>query len=143
MRGDAAQHVVGDALEDRQVAQVGELDHRELPPAVEALLLGDRALGRRHGLEPRVGDRIAALDREAVRPVGEALLGALDGRELGAQVHGLAGVELGLVQLRGLVARGLALVVSPAGTMRRSSPSMRARSRARISRARSASIAAA
>src|SRR5262249_35173901 len=68
-------------------------------------------LGRRECLEPPVGDRLAAVDRQTVRPVREPLLGASDGRELTLQILDPARVELVLVEvLRVLVARLEALV---------------------------------
>jgi hypothetical protein len=49
-------------------------------------LLLDGPLRKGFGLEPLVRDPQAALDRSAVGALGEALLGALDGGELLAQV---------------------------------------------------------
>ena len=57
------------------------------------------ALGRREDLEAFVGDRLPALDREAVCSGGETLLGSLDGGELFAQVISQTLVELVLVEI--------------------------------------------
>src|SRR5881392_2433374 len=54
--------------------------------ALEAALFLDGALGERVRLEPVVGNRVAALDREAVFAVGEPLLRALERGELVAQL---------------------------------------------------------
>src|SRR6266536_2581475 len=66
-------------------------------------------LGRRHGLETLVRDRLPALDRKAVGPGGDALLGPLHGRELLPQILRPARVELVLVEIRRQV-RGVVLV---------------------------------
>src|SRR5215210_4961412 len=55
---------------------------RPSPAAVEARLLLDRALGRRHDLEALVGDGLAGLHREAVGALLQPSLGSLDRREL-------------------------------------------------------------
>jgi hypothetical protein len=64
-------------------------------------LLLDRPLGGRLGLEPCIRNRLAALDREAVRPVLEAGLGPVDRGQLVIQVGNPAGVELILVEVFG------------------------------------------
>src|SRR5581483_612763 len=56
-------------------------------------------VGRGDGLQALVRDRLAADHRDAVRPLGEARLRTLDGRELLPEVVGPALVELVLVQL--------------------------------------------
>jgi len=49
-----------------------------LLPMLKALLLGDGALCRRDHLEPIVGDRLTAFDREPVVSASQAVLGALE-----------------------------------------------------------------
>src|SRR5829696_5887314 len=72
---------------------------REVMSPVEAGLLVDGALGPRDGREALVGDRLPALDRDAVRPLFEPLLGAADRREVVAQPVRQAGVALVLEEL--------------------------------------------
>lgn len=91
--------------------------------ALECALLVDRALGRRCELEPLVRDRLAALDREAVRALREPRLGALDRSQLLAQVVAGPLVELRLVRLgrevRGVLPVGeLAVSLDPGGRER-------------------------
>ena len=76
---------------------------RDLGSAIEALLLGDRALGGRDRLQPLVRDRIAALYREPVATLCQPLLGPLDRRQLRVQVVAPALVELVLVRVGGVV----------------------------------------
>src|SRR5512135_1078320 len=81
----------------------------------DALFL-DRQLGGRMDLEPFIRDRLAALDREAVRARRQPLLGTLDGRELRLEVRAQALVELVLVEVGGeipgvLVVRLLGVVL--------------------------------
>src|SRR3954468_4397193 len=71
---------------------------RTWPSRSACRFLLDRALRGRDDLEPRVGDRLAALDREPVRARGESLLGTLERRQLLLEVLGAAGVELVLVE---------------------------------------------
>src|SRR5262249_54518422 len=71
--------------------------------AVVACLLLRGTLGGRNDLEALVRDRLAALDREPVCPFEEALLGPLDGLELGAEAVDQRLVELGIVGARRLV----------------------------------------
>src|SRR4051794_4230668 len=80
-----------------------------MSPAEAGLLLHG-ALGPRDRFEALVGNRRAALDREAVLPFLEALLRALDGGELVAQPPGEAGVALVLEQLGALVGHVLVQV---------------------------------
>src|SRR5581483_7125855 len=58
-----------------------------------------RQLGGRDGLEALVGDRLPALDREAVGARGKTPLRSLDGRELFAEVVAQSLVELVLVEV--------------------------------------------
>src|SRR6476619_7842091 len=70
-----------------------------LPAVLEALLLGDGALGRRNHLEPLIGDRLAALDGEPVASVSQALLGPLDRRELVSKLVDAPHVDPRLVEV--------------------------------------------
>jgi AraC-like ligand binding domain len=68
--------------------------------AVEALLLFEGALCSGDRLEPFIGNRLTALDREAERASGEPLLSMLDSRKLAERawltvVRGTAQVEAG------------------------------------------------
>jgi hypothetical protein len=56
-----------------------------------------RQLGSGHGLKTRGWDRPAALDREAIRPGGQTLLGTLEGGELSTQIVGQTLIQLLLV----------------------------------------------
>jgi hypothetical protein len=70
------------------------------------LLLVDSALSRRESLEARVGNWLAALGGESIRPGREPCLGTLKRRELFNEVLGETCVELMLVEvLRASVAR--------------------------------------
>ena len=70
------------------------------------LLLVDSALSRRESLEARVGNWLAALGGESIRPGREPCLGTLKRRELFSEVVGETCVELMLVEvLRASVAR--------------------------------------
>ena len=80
------------------------------PLALEPFLLRGSPLGRGKRLQPLVRDRIAALDREPVRPLGEPGLGALDRLELRPQLPAQAGVELVLGEIGRLVPEVLILV---------------------------------
>src|SRR5713101_3617267 len=77
-----------------------------------------RQLGRRDRLEPCIGNRHPALDRESVGSGREASLGALDSAQLPAQILGSGFVELVLIEIGGevrwidLVGR-LAVVLMP------------------------------
>ncbi len=106
-----------------------------------ALLLLDRQLGGREGLEALVGDRLAALDRDAVGAGAESHLGALDGGEPPLQVLEPAGVELVLVEALRVDVAGLDPAVSLFGAAALRSPaiscSICSRSRASSSLARS------
>jgi hypothetical protein len=65
------------------------------------LLLLDGQLGRRQGLEALLGDRLAALGGEAVGPVREPRLRALERRELRGEILRQTRVELSLVEVLG------------------------------------------
>ena len=67
----------------------------------EAVLFLDRPLSGRSSFQPRVRDRLTALDRQSVRPLGEPRFGALDRVQFALQVLGAAGVELILVEVLG------------------------------------------
>src|SRR2546423_2865940 len=82
------------------VPAVSELDVSDPRLVLPRALFLDRELGGREDLEPLVRDRVAALDREAIGPRGEALLCPLDGRELRLEVSAQALVELVLVEVR-------------------------------------------
>src|SRR2546425_3636396 len=84
------------------------------PAGLEPRLLLRDALGGRNRLEPLVRDRLPALDRETVRPLGEPPLRALDRLELGAEPLGEAEVQLLVVQLCRRI-RGLVLIRQLAG----------------------------
>src|SRR5437763_5025421 len=70
---------------------------------VVARLLLDRPLGPRDRLEAVVGNRLAALHRQAVGAEDQTLLGALDRGQLLAQAAGEPGVALLLEQLGAIV----------------------------------------
>jgi hypothetical protein len=72
-------------------------------------LLVRRQLCGRDGLEPLVGDRLAALDRDAVGSGGNSLLGSLDCGELLAKIELAPLVELVLIQV-GCQVRSIELV---------------------------------
>ncbi len=79
--------------------------------------------GRRDSLETPVGNRLPALDRDAVRSSGKALLGALDGGELVAKIFLQTLVELVLVEIRCqirrvVLVRRLAVILAPKSTQR-------------------------
>src|SRR4051812_40028217 len=74
------------------------------PLAAAAGLLLDGPLGPGDGLEPAVGNRLAADHRLAVAPVLEAGLRPLDGLERAAQLRSDRLVAFGLVDLDGRVA---------------------------------------
>src|SRR4051794_21414636 len=75
-----------------------------------AVLLLDGTLRPRDHLETLVGDRLAALDRQPVGAVAQALLGALDRGKLLAQLLGQALVELLVEQFGRGVGRVLIVV---------------------------------
>lgn len=75
---------------------------QQLAGAGSVLLLFDRELGGREGLEALVGNRLAALHGEAVCAGREARLGPLDRRQARFQVLTAAGVELVLVETLGV-----------------------------------------
>ena len=79
---------------------MAELDASDPRLVLPSALFLDRELGRGEDLEPLVRNRLAALDREAIGPRGEALLRPLDGRELRLEVSAQALVELVLVEVR-------------------------------------------
>jgi hypothetical protein len=103
-------------------ARAGDL-HEGAPSNLAAL--GQSAfflhspLGRREGLEALIRDRLTALDREAVCPCGQPLLGALESLDSFMKVGGEGFVELVKVELcsqirRLLKAGDLAVVLVPA-----------------------------
>src|SRR5918992_2728326 len=69
---------------------------------VGALFLRRQLCGRQD-LETLVRYRLATLDREAVGPGRQTLLGTLEGGELDTQVVGQALLQLVLIELRGQV----------------------------------------
>src|SRR5439155_16632808 len=70
---------------------------------VEACLLGGGALGPGHSFQPPVRDRLAAVDREPVCPLLEALLGPLECLQLVAEPLDHRAIALDLEQLRAAV----------------------------------------
>jgi hypothetical protein len=82
----------------RQVAQSGDIVYEAYYDATNITRL-----------EPLVGNRLAAFDREAVRARGQARLGSLDRRQLLAQLLLAAFVELVLVEV-GCEVGGIELV---------------------------------
>ena len=83
--------------------------------ASQSLLFRDRALGGRQRLEPPVGDRLAALHGQPVRPGGQPRLGALDGGELLLEVRRATRVELLLVEVLRAAILGLVAVAGGLG----------------------------
>lgn len=77
--------------------------------ALEARLLFNGALGGRNRFEALIGNRLTALDREAIGAVDKTPLGTLDGGELVPEIIGLPLAELPLVKLR----RGVRHLVLP------------------------------
>ena len=74
------------------------------PPALLVrFLFLDGPLGRRQGLEALIGDRLAALDGEAVRSGGETRFGTLERGKVFAQVLRETLVELVLVEVGSLI----------------------------------------
>src|SRR5918992_562734 len=69
------------------------------------LRLGHRQLSRRNRFEALIGDRLSTLDRKAIFPSREPLLGSLDGGELLLQILTLTLGDLVLEQLFGEVHR--------------------------------------
>jgi hypothetical protein len=68
--------------------------------ALEARLLFDGALRGRNRFESLIGNRLTALDREAIGAAEKTPLGTLDGGEPVPEIIGLPLAELLLVQLR-------------------------------------------
>ena len=89
------------------------------PSALPAALLLHLAFGPRHRLEPLVGDRLAARDREAVGALLQAALGALDRRQDLVQLLSKRLVALGLLELLPAVAEVLRIVGSRLVAQRR------------------------
>src|SRR5260370_4165308 len=74
-----------------------------LSAALVARLLFGRALGGRHGLEPFIGDRLPALDREPVRSLRKPFLRALERSQRDSPIVGETLVQFVVVQVRRLV----------------------------------------
>src|SRR5262249_14624296 len=72
------------------------------PCLLVALLLLFCALGGWEDVEPALGDRRSALDRQAVGPLGEPQLCTLDGLELGLELGAELLVSLPLVVVGGI-----------------------------------------
>ena len=87
-------------------------------PRAPRPLFVSRQLGGRQSLEPVVRNRLTALDRAAVGPGGQPLLGSLDRGELLAEIVCEALVELVLIEIRCqvrrvILVRGLGVVLVP------------------------------
>ena len=93
----------------RRYQRSSSYERRSAP--AEAILLLHGPLSSRARLEPPVRDRLAALDREPVRAVGQPGFGALHGGQLLEQILPAARVELVLVEVLGVLVAGLESIV--------------------------------
>jgi hypothetical protein len=78
----------------------------------EAFLFLDRALGSRERLKAAVRDRLAALDRQTVRPGSESLLGAFEGGQIALQLLAMALIELVLIEVLSFKVARLPAIIS-------------------------------
>ncbi len=74
---------MGEVLWPQSGAEPTPPTGRSAAPALPGRLLFDGALRPRHHFQPRVGNRLAAVDRAAVGAGGQSLLGPLDRRRAG------------------------------------------------------------